>query len=301
MRLTKTLLTALLFGSAVNCAQAAFVGPASAYNAFVFGNFTSANSDTEGNLAAGGDVNLQNYSVASSISGSSARLVAGGTVTATNGGVGDGQNGTIYAGGATNLNSFTARGGVQSQKLVDFTAAESQYQRLSTSWGALAANGSTSVESGSLTLNGTDSSLSIFSVDGNDLTGTNSVFINAASGSTVLINITGSGQIFQNGQVTLAGVDAAHVIYNFSDATTLTLDGSKNPFGTVFAPFADVTGGNGALDGQLIAKSFDGNIELHDVSFEGNLPTAVPLPAAAWLFGSALGMIGGIARKRRSS
>jgi len=288
-------LAALLLGSAVTSTHAGLVGPAAAYNAFVFGDFTSSQGDAVGNLAAGGDVSLKNYSVASGISGSSARLVAGGTVTATNGGVGSGQNGTIYASGTTQLTRFTAKGGIQSQGLVDFDGAESQYKNLSISLGALAANGSSSVISGGLNLTGTNSDLNIFSVSGNDLTNTNSIYIDAAAGSTVLINVTGSGQVFQKGQVFLTGVDSANVIYNFSDAETLSLAGTKNPLGTVFAPFADVTGGYGALDGQLIAKSFNGNIEFHNVSFEGNL-TTVPIPAAVWLFGSALGLVGGIAR-----
>ncbi|MBK1649953.1 choice-of-anchor A family protein [Rhabdochromatium marinum] len=295
---TITVLVALLLGSAVTSTHAGLVGPAAAYNAFVFGDFTSLSGDAVGNLAAGGDVNLQSYNVASGISGSSARLVAGGTVTAKNGGVGDGQNGTIYAGSTPQLTNFTARSGVQPQNLVDFDSAESLYQNLSSSLGTLAANGSSSVSHGSLTLTGTNTDLSIFSVSGDDLTNTNSIVIDAAAGSTVLINVIGSGQIFQKGQVFLNGVDSAHIIYNFSDATTLSLAGSKNPLGTVFAPFADVTGGYGALDGQLIAKSFNGNIEFHNVSFEGNLTTA-PIPAAVWLFGSALGLVGGIARAGR--
>lgn len=298
MRFTTTLLTTLLLGTAVTSAHAALVGPAADYNAFVFGNFSSSNTDTEGNLAAGGNVTLQNYAVASQIPGNSARLVAGGVVTATNGGVGNSQNGSIYA-GSTNLTGFTATGGVFPQSLVDFSVAQSQYQSLSVSLGALSANGSTVVNFGSLTLSGTNTDLNVFTVSGNDLTNTNTVTINAAAGSTVLINVTGSGQTFQNGQVLLTGVDAAHVLYNFSDAVALTLAGSKNPFGTVLAPFANVTGGFGALDGQLIAQSFNGNIEFHNVSFAGNLPTSVPVPAAVWLFGSALGVLGSLVRKKR--
>lgn len=298
MRLTTTLLTSLLLGSTVTCAQAALIGPAADYNVFVFGNFTSVNSDTEGNLAAGGNVRLQNYSVASTISGPSARLVAGGNVTATNGGVGKDQNGTIYAGG-TNLSSFTAKGGISPQTLLDFSAAQSQYQNLSASLGALAANSSASVIYGSLNLTGTNTDLNIFSISGNDLTSTNTVNISAAAGSTVLINVTGSGQIFQNGQVSLTGVDATRVIYNFSDATALNLAGSKNPFGTVLAPFANVTGGYGQFNGQLITQSFSGNTEFHNVKFTGNLPAIVPIPAAVWLFGSALGLLGFMAGKRR--
>ncbi|PPD04326.1 MAG: hypothetical protein CTY29_06195 [Methylobacter sp.] len=298
MRLTTTLLTSLLLSSAVSTAHASLIGPAADYNVFVFGNFTSANTDTEGNLAAGGNVNLQNYSVASQISGSAAQLVAGGTVSAVNGGVGNGQNGTIYTNSATSLTSFTATGGVLPQTLVDFSAAQSLYQGLSGDLAALAANGAASVLFGALNLTGSASGLNVFTVNGNDLTNTNTVNISVNPGSTVLINVTGSGQTFQNGQVFLNGVDASQVIYNFSDATSLTLAGSKNPFGTVLAPFANVSGGFGALDGQLIAQSFNGNIEFHNVLFTGELPASVPVPAAVWLFASALGLMRGVARKR---
>lgn len=298
MHLTTKLLTTLLLGSAVSSAHAISTVAAD-YNVFVFGDFTSSNTDIEGNLAAGGNVSLQSYAVASNISGSSARLVADGNVTASNGGVGNGQNGSIYA-ASTTLSSFTATGGIFSQSQVDFAAAQSQLQSLSTSWAALAANGSTAISYGTLSLNGTNTDLNVFTVSGNDLTNTNSVNINAIAGSTVLINVTGSGQTFQNGQVFLTGVDAAHVLYNFGDATALSLAGSKNPFGTVFAPFANISGGYGALDGQLIAQSFNGNIEFHNVLFTGNLPTSVPLPAASWLFGSALlGLVASMARKKR--
>lgn len=302
MRLATKLLTFVFLGSTVTFAQAALLGPAADYNVFVFGDYISANSDTEGNLAAGGDVNLANYYVASKIPGSSARLVADGNLTASNGGVGDtNQQGTIYA-GSTVLTSFTAGGGIQAQTLVDFTAAESQYKSLSTNWGGLAANGTTSSKYGTLSLTGTDSALSVFSVTASELTNSNSVNIEAPTGSTVLINVSGSGQTFQNGQVFLSGVDETNVLYNFIESTSLSLAGSKNPRGTVFAPFANVTGGYGQLNGQLIAQSFDGNIEMHDYAFSGDLPiTTVPVPAAIWLFGSALGLFGAIARKKRSS
>ncbi|CAA0099024.1 Uncharacterised protein [Halioglobus japonicus] len=301
MRLSKLAMIPVLLGLTINCAHASLVGMGADYNVFVFGDFTSSNSDTEGNLAAGGNVNLQNYSVATKISGNSARLVASGNVTASSGGVGNGQNGTIYTDGSSNLTSFTATGGISPQSLVDFSQAQSLAQTLSTSWGSLAANGSTSTNYGTLNLSGSDSALNVFTVSGGDLTNTNAVNIDVTAGSTVLINVTGSGQIFQNGQVTLTGIDAAHILYNFSESTALTLAGSKNPFGSLFAPFADVTGGYGALDGQLIAQSFSGNTEFHNSLFAGNLPsgTEVPVPATAWLFVSALVLLGSAGRKKR--
>jgi len=71
-------------------------GDAASYNVFIFGNgnFVSQNTDTMGDLAAGGSVSLQNYAVAQGIAGNPAaslnpaRLVVGGMLTAQNGGVG---------------------------------------------------------------------------------------------------------------------------------------------------------------------------------------------------------------------
>jgi len=39
------------------------LGPASEYNAVIFGDFTATSSDVEGRLAAQGDVNINHYSV----------------------------------------------------------------------------------------------------------------------------------------------------------------------------------------------------------------------------------------------
>lgn len=296
MRITPAIVLPLLWlGAGFPTAQAAaLAGPASGYNAFLFGDFTSANSDTEGNLAAGGAVNVSNYSVASHINGNPsaspnpARLVAG-NLTASNGGVGNGQNGAIYAAHAS-LSSFTATGGVFSQTLVDFAAARTQYQTLSTYWDSLTANGSAANNYGSLTLTGSNTVLNVFDLDGGAITNTNSVDIYAPAGSTVLINVGGTGQTFQNGQVTLHGIDPTHVIYNFFDSRSLNLAGSKNPNGSILAPWASVSGGYGQMYGQLLAESFNGNIEFHNFLFAGSLPdpVAVPEPATFWLFGPAL-------------
>lgn len=40
------------------------------------------------------------------------------------------------------------------------------------------------------------------------------------------------------------------------------------------------------MSGQLIAASYSGNTQFNDSEFTGVLP--VPVPAAVWLFGSAL-------------
>lgn len=291
MRIT-TLLTAPLLMLAVLPAHAGLVGDAANYNVFVFNDFTGSNSDIQGNLAAGGDVNVSNYSVASSITGNPAqspdpaRLVADGSLTATNGGVGSGQNGAVYTHGAT-MSGFTATGGSFVQNLVNFSNAASQYQSLSTAWSALSANGVSSSLYGTLSLTGANAGLNVFTLNGSTLTNTNTVNINVPSNATVLINVSGSNETFQNGQIFLTGVDPTHVIYNFYNSNSLNLAGSKNPMGSILAPWAAVTGGYGQMFGQLIANSFNGNIEFHNYAFAGTVDgggSKVPEPAGIWFF-----------------
>lgn len=290
----------LLAVAASGIASAGMIGPGAAYNVFIFGSgdFTSQNTDTMGNLAAGGDVTLMNYSVAQGIAGNAgqspnpARIVVGGKLTATNGGVGSNQDGAIYYGSATPaLTSFTARGGeFGGQTLVNFGAAASLYSSYSDQLGALSSNGTTSFNSsgGTLTFTGSASGLNVFTVSGSTLTSSNTIDISAPKGSTVLINVTGASATFRNGSVVETGVSDASVLFNFITASSVDLAGSKDPMGSILAPDAGVTGSYGAMDGQLIAGSYSGNTQFNDVAFTGSLPSPVPLPPSLALFASGL-------------
>ncbi|MBV8804487.1 MAG: choice-of-anchor A family protein, partial [Sinobacteraceae bacterium] len=85
------------------------------------------------------------------------------------------------------------------------------------------------------------------------------------------------------------------VLYNFISASTVSLPGSKDPKGSILAPNASVTGGFGAMSGQLIADSYSGNTQFDNVQFTGVLP--VPVPAALWLLASGLIGLGRTLRK----
>lgn len=244
MRIKHSLAAVICLASlvAVTPANSTMIGPAGDYNVYVFGNYESHGADTEGNIAAGGNATLTPHSVATKISGSDARLVSDGSVTASNGGVGDGQNGTIYA-TSTNLSSFTANGGIYPQTLVDFSAAETIYKNLSISWSNLTSGyAPTHEQYGALNLTGNDAALNMFSIVGSELKDVTDLSIYAPAGSTVLINVSGSGQTFKDGMVFLnGGIDSAHIIYNFYESTKLTLFSGKNLRGSILAPNAAVS------------------------------------------------------------
>jgi choice-of-anchor A domain-containing protein len=292
-------------------AVATMVGPAAGYNVFIFGagSFTSQNTDTMGDLAAGGDVSLMNYSVAQGIAGNSAqnpnpaRLVVGGQLTAQNGGVASNQNGAIYYGSSTpSLTSFTARGGqFGNQTLVSFSSAASLYTAYSGQLGTLSPNGTTSFNGSGNTLSFTGSAagLNVFTVTGATLSSSNTIDISAPVGSTVLINITGGAATFQNGSVMETGITGASVLYNFITATSVDLAGSKDPMGSILAPNAGVVGGYGSMYGQLIAGSYSGNTQFNNGAFSGTFPAPVPLPPSLELLASAmLGLLGWASRAR---
>jgi choice-of-anchor A domain-containing protein len=317
------LLLAITLALPVAALAAPLPGPAAGYNVFVGGAFTGTFSDVEGNLAAGGNVSLNGYSVASEIAGNgsvvpnAARLVVGGSLNASNGGVGQGQGGAIYLNGSRTGSGFTATGGtnpggVTASALFDFAAAMATYSALSTQIGGLSANGTTTQSFSSLSLTGSSTTVNVFNVSVAQLNGTNTVNISAPAASTVLINITGSGTpTFQNGQVFLQnGLTESRILWNLPNATALSLPGSKNPNGTILAPFAAVTGGFGALDGQLIAGSFSGNTAFHlrdrdgsgggSTYFNGDLPQ-VPVPGALAMLLPGLALVGGLAWRRRTA
>ena len=284
----------------VGPAHSASLGTAAnGYNVFVFGDFTVPGGDTEGNLATGGKITFNgSYSVGKSFSdGANAKIVVDGNLIGNNGELGESGKGTIYASSSSTvtLNGFKATGGIQRpQNQVDFSAAQTEYQSLSTQLSGITANGTVS---GS-TLNGSDPLLNVFSIDGDNRT-FGGLDIHATIGSTVLINVSGSGQIFTNNQINLNGIDPSKVIFNFYESTELSIS-SYGMYGSFLAAWADVVGNNAQFNGQMIAESFEGSMEFHNVMFDGDTPVnPVPLPAAIWLFAPAFGFLSVLSRRRR--
>ena len=305
MQITKLLITLSALAFSANGAFASSsLGPASAFNVFILGNDTQSNTDAQGAVGVGGNAVFTNYSVASNLNSSyngSNTLVVGNTLNYNNGQVFYG-NGAI---GATSGNSINANflNGTYTTGIhpIDFGSAGSALKSESTYLQTFGGTVETPTY-GAYTLNGTNNTRDFFSVDAAGLSSANGLTINGKTGETVVVNISGTAATLQNFQINLNNIDPNHVLYNFSEASTLGIS-SLSPEGTVLAPFANISFSNGHIDGTIIGASLSGSGEEHQFAFEGNVPTphatAAPEPASVATMG--LGMFGifGMAFRRR--
>jgi choice-of-anchor A domain-containing protein len=126
--------------------------------------------------------------------------------------------------------------------------------------------------------------------------------INAPAGSTVVVNVSGPVSSMVSFGINLNGVDKRHVLYNFHDATNLTLN-QIGVMGSILAPLASVNFAGGAIDGTIISKNLSGPGESHLYLFQGNLPLQ-PVPEPATVALGAMGLVALFAvrmRRKRSA
>jgi choice-of-anchor A domain-containing protein len=109
----------------------------------------------------------------------------------------------------------------------------------------------------------TETGVSVFSFPSSLLAGCTGLTIIAPAGQLVLINIPGTTNSISDFQITLqGGVDAAHVLWNYYESTSLSIE-NVYVIGTTIAPSAAVTFTAGQLHGALYAGSISGIGEYH--------------------------------------
>ena len=278
------------------------LGIAGDYNEFFFQDVSQNNTDSAGRVAAGGNVDYFNMSVASGLTGSSplGDLVVGANLTWQNGSVGylgnsndpSYKKGSIFVGGVATLDQTVTYGSLTQGNPINFASAQTYLSNSSLYWAGLAATGTTGITIGNdsrnlISLTGTNPTLNVFSLAGADLLNASRLDINSPAGSTVLVNINGTTGAMQNFGFFLAGVDDPYILYNFYEATSLTF-GAIEIHGSVLAPWANIDFSNGHIEGQLIGLSLFGTGEAHNEPFSGNLPTAVPEPSSLFLLGAGI-------------
>ncbi|MFE4108700.1 choice-of-anchor A family protein [Almyronema epifaneia] len=259
-------------------AQAASFGIANDYNVFVFGDMNQS-SDSEGRVAVGGNATFSNFGIGDRLDnsqGSDTRLVVGGNLTYN--------GGQVFGGGAivggqinTGVNfNCTPNCNVTTGNLIDFDAAKTYLTGFSEHVGGLAVTGSTEYKWGGIWLQGSNSDVNVFTINGSEFNGKSYLNLNGVGNdSTVVLNILGDTVNIANFGMNLGNLDPSKVLFNFIEATQIQTTGFSFA-GSVLATKANVTFNNGNVEGRFIANSVSGSGEFHNFNFEGYVPEYVP-------------------------
>jgi len=146
---------------------------------------------------------------------------------------------------------------------IDFAKARTDITKMSETWAGMKTVGTVSNKWGIVTLTGTNAKLNVFNLKASDLWNANTVTLKAPAGSTVLVNVSGADARMQYlGMSLTGGLKAENVVFNFHQATKVTLQGIGFQ-GSVLAPNATVYFDNGNLEGNLIACAWNGYGEIH--------------------------------------
>jgi len=282
------------------------------FNVTVFNNFSSQYSDLQGTLAVGKNLTLAGYAL--NQSAPNPNTAAGGFDTVVGGSLLF-QNGTIY--GKVSANSATITGAsicagcltTGGASPIHFGELETNLQNENSFLYALSPTGTVAQPYSTLMLNGSGSSIEVFSISSSQLANNSGIAVTGVSANaTILINVSDTGSHLAttspggfsiNGQQVQS---AQNVVFNFSSTIT-TVSIANSFYSSMLAPYADVTGSYGAFNGDLVAAGYSGSNQFNLDPFTGNIPTppvATPEPGTVGLFAIAALLVGaGVFRRNR--
>jgi choice-of-anchor A domain-containing protein len=142
--------------------------------------------------------------------------------------------------------------------------------------------------------------------NGSTITGINITNANGVTPTGLIINVNGDNLNFNGGSFNLGSLADNQVLFNFGNATTLSLENLAFN-GALLAPLATVNFSSGQINGALIADNYMGPGQVNYVGFNDPLPTytasggtvvATPEPGSIALFGTGVVVLGLFFRRR---
>jgi choice-of-anchor A domain-containing protein len=219
--------------------------------------------------------------------------------------------GNYFATGSIDA-SADSTGAVTSTNPVNFTTAFTQFGSQAGTWGAMAQTSGDSVANANnvTTITITNPGANYVTVTTTQLAADEIEFVGVSSTSWVIVNVAGSsvtlepawGTYFCTSAGTNCGQEAGDgatgaedVLYNFYQATSVTM--ADTVVGSVLAPGAAATDTGAQFDGSLVAASFLGSVEFHNLPFMGG---ATPEPAPVACVGLGLLALAYFRKRRRA-
>lgn len=320
-------------GSA-NAAQMSAQDALQQFNLIVFEDLES-NSEVEGRTIVYGDVKGQNTSnffikgdqIAAPGNPYDGALYVGGSITVQNG-INVNNGGDVYVGGdarGVNLNGHGNldyvgtysgnfnQGTRQQVASVDIPETEAALRALSVSLADVAGPAQPTLTGDSINRGAKFDAMpdftgmTVYDITSAELASfSQGIDFELNGASAVVINVSGTDVSMRWNSVNWDGFEAARILWNFHEATTLGV--AAQLVGTVLAPNAHVTMSS-PIEGTLVARSVKMQAEVHTHPYVGALPPigvetppsppAVPVPAALPLMGAALAGFGWLRMRRR--
>lgn len=273
------------------------LGPLGDVSIGAFSDISLMNSDAHGRIAAGRDITLSNYGVATKLPLDPARidLAANRDLTVTNVGV---NNGSVTYGRTLTPPAFAPSRGTVTHAALPFDVV-AYYEGLTTraaTWNDLDANGTITGDE-QLRLEGTDPTRNVFALSAQKLGRAREIYIRVPAGATTLVNVHGAsydasattsmfiwddatGYVQMNDTPQNPDLEARRraLLWNFVNAKDAKLGGSMAWQGTLLAPRAALTLGYQQFNGVLIANSVTGTGEVHLSPPDPCLPDPEPCP-----------------------